>query len=229
MDICWLGHSAFHIKAEGKSILIDPYFSGNPVCPSDVESIIGKVDIILLTHGHADHVGDAVSIAKKHDAQVICIAEIAKWMTAQGHDNCVSMNLGGTVRADGLSFTMVNALHSSGYFAGEDIVYMGVCAGFVIKGEGTSVYHAGDTDVFSDMALIQKLHEPKVGLLPIGGHFTMDARAAALACNELMEFEIVVPMHFKTFPVLAGGAEEFERLVTRGRVEVMQPGGILTV
>lgn len=229
MDICWLGHSAFHVRMEGKSILIDPYFSGNPVCPPDAEEKIGDVDFILLTHGHADHVGDTVEIAKKHDAQVICIFEIAQWLEGRGHGNNVPMNIGGTVRADGLSFTMVNAVHSAGYFDDSGAVYMGVCAGFVIKGEGTAVYHAGDTDVFSDMALIQKLHEPKIGLLPIGGHFTMDARAAALACNELMKFEIVVPMHYKTFPVLAGGADEFERLVKRGQVKALQPGETLTI
>ena len=229
MEIRWLGHSAFQIRAAGKNVLIDPYFTGNPTCPDDVEASIGKVDYILVTHGHADHVGDTPRIAKANDATVVCMVEVAKWVASRGYEKTVGMNLGGTVHADGLSFTMVNALHSSSYHDESGTTYMGVCAGFVIKGEGQSVYHAGDTDIFGDMALIQRLHEPRVGLLPIGGHFTMDAKAAALACNELLDLEVVVPMHFKTFPVLADGAEEFAGMVKRGRVEVLQPGESLTV
>lgn len=229
MEIQWLSHSAFRIRAAGKTVLIDPFFSGNPVTPPDAENP-GKVDYILLTHGHGDHIGDTVKIAKENNAQVVCIYEIAQWLGTQGYENCVPMNIGGTVKGEGgLSFTMTHAIHSSGYVSDGGVIYMGVCAGFVIKGEGQSVYHAGDTDIFSDMALIQKLHEPKVGLLPIGGHFTMDARAAALACNELLDLEIIVPMHYKTFPVLTDSADEFKKLVKRGRVEALQPGGTLTV
>jgi len=228
MDIQWLSHSAFRIQAEGKTVLIDPFFTGNPASPPDAENP-GHIDYILLTHGHGDHIGDTVKIAKETGAQVVCIYEIAQWLGGQGYENCIGMNIGGTVQADGLSFTMTHAIHSSGYVSEDGVVYMGICAGFVIKGEGKSVYHAGDTDVFSDMALIQKLHEPKIGLLPIGGHFTMDARGAALACNELLDLEVVVPMHYKTFPVLTDSAEEFKKLVKRGRVEALQPGETLSV
>lgn len=139
------------------------------------------------------------------------------------------MNIGGTVKADGLSFSMVNAVHSAGFDDGGNMVYMGVCAGFVIRAGKWSVYHTGDTDVFSDMTLIQRLHQPNVGLIPIGGHFTMDAKAAALACNELLDLEVIVPMHFKTFPVLAQSADEFARMVKRGRVEILEPGGTLSL
>lgn len=228
MDIQWLSHSAFRIEAAGKTVLIDPFFTGNPASPPDAENL-GRVDYILLTHGHGDHVGDTLKIAKENDAQVVCIYEVAEWLGSQGYENCVPMNIGGTVRGDGLTFTMTHAIHSSGYVGENGVVYMGICAGFVIKGDGQSVYHAGDTDVFSDMALIQRLHEPRVGLIPIGGHFTMDARAAALACNEFLDLEVIVPMHYKTFPMLADGAEEFKSLVTRGRVEVLQPGESLSV
>ena len=229
MDVQWLGHSAFRISAEGKTVVIDPYFSGNPTFPAGTEKKLGKVDYILVTHGHGDHIGDTLQLAKEHDSQVVAIAEIRNWLQDQGHSNTIGMNLGGTVSVDGFSFAMVNALHSSGYQTKSGMVYMGVCAGFVVKGGGHSVYHAGDTDIFSDMALIQRLHEPDVGLLPIGGHFTMDARAAALACNEFLDLDVIVPMHYGTFPVLSGGAEEFKKMVKRGRVEVLDPGGKLTL
>jgi L-ascorbate metabolism protein UlaG (beta-lactamase superfamily) len=229
MDIQWLGHSAFRISAGGKNVLVDPYFTGNPTCPPDIEKELGKIDHILVTHGHGDHLGDTLRLAKEHDAQVVCIAEIAGWLQGQGHGNNVPMNLGGTVSADGFSFTMVNALHSAGYATDQGMLYMGVCAGFVVKAEGHAVYHAGDTDVFSDMGLIQRLHSPDVGLIPIGGHFTMDARAAALACNEFLDLDVIVPMHFKTFGVLAEGAEEFKSMVKRGRVEILKPGEALTL
>ena len=227
MEIQWLGHSAFRIAAQGKTILVDPFFTGNPACPPDVRKLIGKVDHILITHGHGDHLGDTLDIAKEHGAQVTCIHEIAAWLGNQGLSNCVGMNIGGTVHADGLSFTMVNAVHSAGYADDGKSVYMGVCAGFVIKAEKWSVYHTGDTDIFSDMTLIQRLHQPNVGLIPMGGHYTMDAKAAALACNELLNLDVIVPMHFGTFPILAQSADEFAGMVTRGRVEVLEPGGVL--
>lgn len=230
MDIQWLGHSAFRLVAEGRTVLIDPYFTGNPACPPDVEKGLGKIDHILVTHGHGDHLGDTLRLAKAHDAPVVCIYEIAQWLGGQGYENCVPMNIGGTVTAGPLSFTMVNAVHSAGFVDADGrMVYMGICAGFVVKAGLWSVYHTGDTDVFSDMALIQRLHQPNVGLIPIGGHFTMDARAAALACNEFLDLEVIVPMHYKTFPVLASGADEFKKLVKRGRVEALNPGGTLTL
>ena len=230
MEIQWLGHSAFRLGAAGRTVLIDPYFTGNPAFPSDAEKGLGRIDTILVTHGHGDHLGDTARIAKATGAQVVCIYEIAQWLGGQGCGNCVPMNIGGTVTAGDLSFTMVTALHSAGHVDADGrMLYMGVCAGFVIKAGRWSVYHTGDTDVFSDMALIQRLHQPNVGLVPIGGHFTMDARGAALACNEFLDLEVIVPMHYKTFPVLAGGADEFKRLVRRGRVEVLEPGGTLTL
>ena len=229
MDIQWFGHSAFRLSEGGKTVLIDPYFTDNPTCPADAVAAIDRVDYILVTHGHADHVGDTLRLAREHDAQVVSMVEVARWLEKHGHGDNIGVNIGGTMAGDGFSFTMVNAVHSSSFVEGDTPVYMGVCAGFVVKAGRWSVYHAGDTDVFSDMALIQKLHQPNVGLLPIGGHFTMDAKAAALACNELLDLEVVVPMHFKTFPVLAEGAEGFKGLVKRGRVEILEPGQTLTL
>ena len=230
MDIQWLGHSAFRIAAKGKTVLIDPWFEGNPAAPAKLVENLGPVDNILVTHGHGDHLGDTLAIAKATGARVVCIAEIAHWLGAHGHSNVVGMNKGGTVEADGFAFSMVHALHSSALFGDDgNPIYMGDCAGFVIKAGRWSVYHAGDTALFSDMALIQRLYNTNVGLLPIGGHYTMDARAAAIACNEFLDLEIVIPMHFKTFPVLAESGEDFRSLVKRGRVEVLEPGGTLTL
>ncbi len=229
MEIQWLGHSAVRLEAAGKNLLIDPYLSANPLAPPGAVEALQDIDLILASHGHDDHVGDTVDLAGRHGAQVVAIAEICSWLGAQGVENCLSMNIGGTATLDGLSISMVRAVHSSSTRRDGMPIYLGECTGFVIKAEGQAVYHAGDTDVFSDMALIQKIHAPTVGLLPIGGHFTMSPETAALACNEFLELDIVVPMHFATFPVLAPDASEFSAAVKRGRVEVLSPGGSLTL
>lgn len=225
MRMTYFGHSAFGVEAAGKTTLLDPFLTGNPMCPEGTEAGLEAVDFIVLTHGHPDHVGDTVALAKKHGATIVAIFELCQWLGSQGAERCVPMNMGGTVSFDGLSFSLVNAVHSSSNLNEDGSpVYLGQCGGFVVKAEGHSIYHAGDTDVFSDMTLIHKVHQPTVGLIPMGGHFTMSAAGAALACNELMEFEVVVPMHWGTFPVLAPDPSEFAGLVKRGRVEVLQPG-----
>ena len=227
MEIQWFGHSAFRIGTAGKTILLDPFLTDNATCPPDPESAFDKVDYIAVSHGHWDHLGDTVRLAKDYGAQVVAIAEICTWLTGQGVETCVRMNMGGTVTLDGVAFSMVNALHSSSLMGEAVPIYMGVCAGFVIKAGKCSVYHAGDTDIFSDMALIQRIHKPNVGLIPIGGHFTMDPETAALACNEFLDLEVIVPAHYKTFPVLVDNAEGFKGLVKRGRVEILEPGQTL--
>ncbi|MDP6345604.1 MAG: metal-dependent hydrolase [Alphaproteobacteria bacterium] len=229
MDIQWLGHSAFRIEAAGKTILVDPYFTGNPTFPEGAEDAIDRVDHILLTHGHEDHLGDTVRLAQTYGAEVVAVAELAYWLEAQGVEKRIAMNIGGTVTANGLSFSMVQAIHSASVRRDGKPIYMGACAGFVIRAGDKSVYHAGDTDIFSDMALIQKIHQPRVGLIPIGGYFTMSASTAAMACNDLLDLEVIVPMHFATFPVLAKNPEEFEGLVRRGTVKSLRPGETLNI
>ncbi len=229
MEIQWLGHSAFRISAGGRTVVIDPFFSGNPQCPPGVPGSLGSIDHILVTHGHGDHVGDTVELAKTSGAQVVAIADLAGWLGAQGVQNCVGMNKGGTVKAGELAFSMVHARHSSSLMIDGKPVYMGDCAGFVVHTKEGAVYHLGDTELFSDLALVQRLHRPRVALVPIGGHYTMDARAAAIACNEFLDCEVIVPMHYATFPVLAEDAQSFAREVKRGRVAAIQPGETLSL
>ncbi len=227
MELQYFGHSAFKIDAAGKTVLVDPFLTGNPMCPEGADASLGSVDLIALTHGHEDHVGDTVRLASEHGATVVAIFELADWLGMQGVENIVPMNIGGTVSFDDLSITMVNAVHSSSVPTDNGPLYLGDCAGLIIKGDNQAVYHAGDTDIFADMALIQKAHKPTVGLIPMGGHFTMASDTAAMACNELLDLETVVPMHWGTFPVLAPDPSEFVKAVKRGRVEVMQPGDTL--
>ncbi len=227
MEIQWLGHAAFRISTEGKTILVDPFFTGNAACPPDAEKEFGRIDYIAVTHAHHDHIGDTVRIAREHDATVVTIAEIADWLGTQEVAKCHRMNYGGTVTFDGISFSMVAAWHTSSIIVDGKKEALGGAAGFVIKSGEWSVYHAGDTDIFSDMALIQRVYRPNVGLIPIGDNFTMGPETAALACNELLDLDVIVPMHYRTFPVLVQEAEGFKNLVKRGEVKILEPGETL--
>ncbi len=225
MRLTWLGHSACHLDVAGKSVLIDPFFTGNPKYPSGFEDRLERVDFIVVTHGHSDHLGDTARLAKKYDAVVVAMFEICSYLGAQGAAKAEPMNIGGTIERDGLSFTMVNAQHSSALIEdnGRPLT-MGDPAGFVIKSAEPTVYHAGDTEIFSDLALIQRLHQPKIGMIPIGDRFTMGPSSAALACNEFLDLETILPIHWGTFGLLTGDAATFQSLVKRGRVLMVEPG-----
>ncbi len=231
MEIQWFGQSCFRLGCAGRNILIDPFLTGNPTCPPDADALIGKVDTILITHGHRDHVGDTVRLVRRHGARVVAIVELCHWLRTQGVDTCLAMSIGGVVDlGDGISAAMVPAVHSACMVDEDGLpIYVGACAGFVVKAEGWSVYHAGDTDIFSDMALIQRLHAPSIGLIPIGGHYTMTAESAALACNEFLDLDIVIPMHYATFPALARDPDDFVSRLKRGRAEPLAPGGALVL
>lgn len=208
MQIVFYGHSCFKIVSKaGKKIIIDPWIS-NPLSPKNVD--LGPYDYILITHAHGDHLGDALQLAKK-GGEIIAIHEIQQYALKMGAKKAIGMNIGGTYRKEGLSFTMVPALHSSSF---PDGTYGGEPCGFVITLEdGTSIYHAGDTGLFYDMKLIGELYSPKVALLPIGDHYVMGPREAAKAC-ELIKPDIVIPMHYQTFPVLSGTVEKFKEELT---------------
>ena len=213
VKVTFLGQSAFRIVSPGGvNILIDPFLSNNPKTPAD-QKTIDKADLLLITHGHADHLGDTLAIAQKTNASVVVMAELATYLAKKGAKNVVRMNKGGTLTIKGLRITMVNAQHSSSVTEGEQVIYTGEPAGFIIRLEnGFTIYHAGDTSVMSDMKIFGDLYQPNLALLPIGSHFTMDPAEAAYACK-LLRPQFVIPMHYGTFPVLTGTPEDFRRLL----------------
>jgi L-ascorbate metabolism protein UlaG (beta-lactamase superfamily) len=210
----WVGHGTWKIRsAGGKDVLIDPWLS-SPVAPDHLKAV-DRLDLMVITHGHGDHTGDAVEIAKATGCKVLTSFEIANWLGAQGVDgnNVIGMGKGGTVEVEGISFTMVHAEHTS---STPDGAYAGEPAGFVIEFEnGFKVYFSGDTDVFGDMALIRELDAPEVAFLSMGDFYTMGPRRAAKAV-ELLGVRTVVPMHFGTFPALHGTPAQLEELVGPG-------------
>jgi L-ascorbate metabolism protein UlaG (beta-lactamase superfamily) len=223
--ITWLGHSTVLVQtAQGTNILIDPFISNNPKFPKDF-NLPAKIDYVLLSHGHGDHISDTVPVAQKHGATVVAIFELADYVNKKGVANTVGMNLGGTVKLNEVAATMVDAKHSAAAADDKGVHYVGVAAGFVLKdAAGSVIYHAGDTDVFGDMSLIRKLYRPKVAILPIGGHFTMGPEQAALA-TRLLQPEVVLPIHWGTFPILTGTPAKLAALVGSGvQVVEWKPG-----
>lgn len=229
MKITWLGHASFRIEIADQVLLVDPWLKGNPKFPDArrAEALEGASQI-LITHGHGDHASEAVAVAKETGAPLTGIYDWISWVTAGAGVQGTGMNKGGSVRLGEVAVTMVNAVHSSSV-AGEDgrPTYAGAEAGYVIAGEGHVIYLAGDTDVMADMGLFAELHRPDIGILPIGGHFTMDARRAAFAAKKFFDFKTVIPSHYATFDLLAQSAEEFERLVAP--VKVHAPAVMETV
>jgi L-ascorbate metabolism protein UlaG (beta-lactamase superfamily) len=223
--ITWLGHAAVLVQtAQGTNILIDPFFAQNPSYPKDF-LLPAKIDYILLTHGHFDHISDAVPVAKKHGSTVVAIYELADFISGKGVGSTIGMNLGGTVRLHEVAATMVEAKHSAAAQDEQGSHYVGVAAGFVLTlADGPVLYHAGDTNVFGDMSLIRELYKPTVALLPIGGHFTMGPQEAALAAR-LLEPKVILPIHFGTFPPLTGTPQQLAALVGSGvQVVEWKPG-----
>ena len=225
LAITWLGHATFVLTSPGgKRIVIDPWLEGNPKCPAECRTI-NRADLILVTHGHPDHISDVVTVARATDAPVVGIYELSSWLQKKGLKNVHGMNKGGTLYLAGIGITMVHALHSSAMVDEGQIVYLGDPAGYVLRFEdGRSVYFAGDTDVFGDMTLIKKLYAPDIAFLPIGDHFTMGPKGAALAA-ELLGVTQVVPMHYGTFPLLTGTPDELRALLPASvQVLDLKPG-----
>ncbi len=207
--ITWLGHATFEFRfASGEVLILDPWIEGNPSFPKGYE--VRRVDAIAVSHGHFDHVHDALPLAQKFNAKVVAIAEIAGWFEKKGIKGAVGMNKGGTVDLGFARLTMTHALHSSSLQDGDRSIYAGEAAGYIIRTkEGRSLYFAGDTGVFSDMSLIADLYQPETACLPIGDHYTMGPAEAALAAR-LLKVKRVIPMHYATFPLLTGRPEQLE-------------------
>jgi L-ascorbate metabolism protein UlaG (beta-lactamase superfamily) len=226
VKLTWLGHATFRIETGSQTVLVDPWVMGNPLCPGR-EKKPQKVDVMLCTHGHFDHIGDAVAIAKQHNPSVIGIFELCSWMEKKGVKKTSPMNKGGTQAVGDMRVTMVHADHSCGILDGDQIIYGGEACGFVMEFQnGLKIYHAGDTAVFGDMQIIRELYAPDIALLPIGDHYVMSPREAAYACK-LLRPKAVVPMHFGTFPVLTGTPAQLKQLAKDVEVVEMKPGQTL--
>ncbi|RMF18295.1 MAG: metal-dependent hydrolase [Candidatus Dadabacteria bacterium] len=226
IKLTWLGHATTLIEGpNGETLLIDPWLSGNPSCPEAWHNIdrFAGLDVLLLSHGHFDHTGDAVDIARAHKPTVVAIFELCHWMEQQGVDTVSGMNKGGTQHVAGVDITLTTAHHSSAVIdADGNLIYTGDPCGFVLRfGNGRTIYLAGDTALFGDMALIRELYQPDVAVLPIGDHFTMGPREAAKAV-ELIGAKTILPVHYGTFPLLTGTPEALRKLIP-GNVTVLEP------
>jgi L-ascorbate metabolism protein UlaG (beta-lactamase superfamily) len=228
-SLTWLGHASFRLDSPGgKRVYVDPWFD-NPKCP-DTEKDPDRCDVIALTHGHGDHVGSVLGLTQKFGPlPVVALVELKGWLQKQGAqmDDLPGSNKGGTVTAEGITFTLVNAFHSSSSDEGD---YLGEAAGIVVGLEsGTTIYFAGDTCVFGDMQLIGRIYSPDVAVLPIGGHFTMDPREAGVAC-ELLGAKRVVPCHYGTFPLLPGTPEELRQHAPADvDIQAIEPGALVSL
>jgi len=215
--IRWLGHSGFEIELMNKIVLVDPWLDGNSLAPMRAADL-KKADIVCVTHDHADHLGDAIQICKQTGATFIGIYELSVYAQEEGVKETIGINIGGTVDVKGMRISMVQAFHSS---------TRGAPTGFIIKAEGKTIYHAGDTSLFGDMRIIGEIHRPDIALIPIGGYYTMGLLEAAEAVK-LIKAAIVIPMHYQTFPVLAPSAEGFVKIVKEKtpevKVIVLKPG-----
>jgi L-ascorbate metabolism protein UlaG (beta-lactamase superfamily) len=226
--LTWLGHGSFKLETRGgKVVLLDPFVEGNPACPP-AQKKLERIDVMTISHGHGDHMADAVTLAKKFKPAIVCNYEIHLFLSSKGVSGTSPMNKGGTQTVAGIDITMVHAVHSSGIEDGGQVIYGGEPCGFVFALEdGTRIYHAGDTGVHMDMALIGEIYAPEIAILPIGDHFTMSPREAAYAAR-MLKPAYIIPAHHGTFPVLRGTPDmlraELKTLGVQAEVVGLKPG-----
>jgi L-ascorbate metabolism protein UlaG (beta-lactamase superfamily) len=209
MKMTWLGHSGFRIETGGKILLIDPFLTGNSKFQGSAELATEGCTHIILTHGHDDHVGDTVEIAKRTGAQVIAVFELALYLNGKGVEKVNPGNPGGTIYETGFDVTFTKAFHSSSTIIDGVPIYLGNPCGIILRAEGKTLYHMGDTEIFGDMAIIQEVFQPDVGCVPIGDRFTMGAKQAAMACKRFFKFKTIIPVHYGTFPIIDPDASKF--------------------
>lgn len=234
MKLRWLGHAAFRVETAKDTILIDPFLTHNPAFQGqDIKDVTKGVTHILLTHGHMDHVGDTIALANELGAIVVANADLGDWLGFRGVKKVEQGNTGGTIHTGGFSVTFTNALHSSAHVTEDGVSHaLGNANGLMLHfDDEPSLLHMGDTDIFADMALIQELHQPDVGIVPIGDRFTMGGAVAALACQRYFSFKTAIPCHYKTFGLLDQTAEKFVTGMegAKTRIEVPDVGGSVTV
>ncbi|MEZ5769668.1 MAG: metal-dependent hydrolase [Paracoccaceae bacterium] len=227
MKITWLGHAGFRIEIEEAVLLVDPWFTGNPMFPGArrAEAIAGATHV-LVTHGHADHATDAPEICKERGIPAIGIFDLMSWWEGHHGIETLGFNKGGTVDLGGAKVTMVNAAHSSSMSGKAGPVYAGCESGYMIAGEGHVIYVSGDTDIMADMGWMGELHKPDIGLLCAGGFYTMDMERAAFAARKYFDFKVVIPTHYRTFPALEQSAAALAAALPGVRViepEVLEP------
>ncbi len=224
MKIIWLGHSAFRVEIGASVILFDPFLTGNEKFKLSFKDVTRGATHILLTHGHDDHIGDSVRIAKETGAQIVSNFEICMFLAEQGATNINPGNTGGTIPCGDFAVSFTDARHSSGTVVNGKSVYLGNPNGLVVSKPGApTIYHMGDTGIFGDMALIAELYRPEIGLIPIGGRFTMDGAMAALAATRYFNFDTVIPCHYGTFDLIAPDALAFVEAMKGGGAHVRTP------
>jgi L-ascorbate metabolism protein UlaG (beta-lactamase superfamily) len=227
MKVIWLGHSGFRIEIADQVLLVDPWLSGNPMFEAGRrrEAIAGATHVVL-THGHSDHTQDAIAIVRELGVPAVGIFDLMSFWEQKHDIATVGFNKGGTVKLGEVALTMVAATHSSSLSGSEGPVYAGTESGYMIAGEGKTIYLSGDTDVMADMAVFQDLHHPEIGILCAGGHFTMDMARAGYAAKKFFDFKTVIPCHYRTFPILEQSAEKLKAALPGVRViepEVLEP------
>lgn len=229
MKITWFGHSCFRVETGSSVVLIDPFLKGNPTFEASGvawDAATEGVTHVALTHGHDDHVGDALEVCQRKGATLFAVWELAMHLASQGVAKLEPMNTGGTVKGTDFDLTMVHARHSSS----SNGVYLGNPCGVILGTKaGKTLYHMGDTEVFGDMALINSLHAPDIGIVPIGDRFTMGARSAAHACKTFFDFKTVFPAHYGTFPIIDQTADAFVAEMKGHNVVVPKLGEVINV